>query len=266
MHRTFFGFTKEPFARDIRVEDLYPLPGLTSVVERFKFTVSCGAVGVVTGDVGAGKSTSLRYSCAQFHTSKYHVISVTALNGTYLEILRKIAMGLNLQLNSNSPSIMMKHIQTAIVEIANKKQTPILVIDEAHLIRIEVFSQLHTLAQFNFDSRPIMPMILCGQNNLIDCLSYHSSRPLASRVVGRSFLEAINIESMKGYIEHHLAIAGLKNSVFSEPAILAIHQGSGGFLRKANHLAVGSLVAAAREKCQTVSPEHVRIAQTEIFA
>jgi hypothetical protein len=46
-----------------------------------------------------------------------------------------------------------------------------------------------------------------------------------------------------------LAIAGLKDSVFSEPAVLAIHQGSGGFLRKANHLAVGALVAAAREKC-----------------
>lgn len=266
MYRNFFGFTRAPFPQDIPVADLYQLPGLLSVNERFKFTVDCGAVGVITGDVGAGKSTSLRHACAQFHPSKYHIISTTALNGTFLEILRKITIGLSLQLNSNSPTIMMKHIHTAIMEITAKKQVPVLVIDEAHLIRIEVFAQLHTLIQFNFDSKPLIPVILCGQNNLIDCLSYHSSRPLASRIVGRSYLEAINLDAMKGYVQHHLSIAGLKNNVFSEPALLAIHQGSGGFLRKANHLAVGALVAAAKEKCATVSPEHVRIASTEIFA
>jgi hypothetical protein len=27
-YKTFFGLQKEPFCQDIRVEDLYPLPGL----------------------------------------------------------------------------------------------------------------------------------------------------------------------------------------------------------------------------------------------
>ena len=70
---------------------------------------------------------------------------------------------------------------------------------------------------------------------------------------------------MAGYLKHHLQITGIKEQLFSDEAVLAIHQGSGGLLRRANLLAKGSLVAAAREKCTVVSAEHVRMASTEIF-
>jgi len=61
------------------------------------------------------------------------------------------------------------------------------------------------------------------------------------------------------------ALTGMKTSLFNEAAVTAIHQGSGGFFRKANHLARGALVAAAADESLTVSPEHVRLASTEIF-
>jgi type II secretory pathway predicted ATPase ExeA len=70
---------------------------------------------------------------------------------------------------------------------------------------------------------------------------------------------------MEGYLNHHLKIAGVKEQLVAEEAVLAIQQGSGGLLRRANHLARGSLVAAALEKNRTVSAEHVRAASTEII-
>ena len=146
-----------------------------------------------------------------------------------------------------------------------RKQTPVLIIDEASLLRLEVFAQLHTIGQFDMDSKPLLPMILAGQNNLLDKLSYITSRPLASRVIGRSHLEGLKQRDMAGYLKHHLEIAGIQEQLFSDEAILAIHQGSGGLLRRANLLAKGALIAAAREKCMVVSAEHVRMASTEIF-
>ena len=50
-----------------------------------------------------------------------------------------------------------------------------------------------------------------------------------------------------------------------EQVVTAIHQGFGGLLRRTNNLARGALVAAASEKCNTVSAEHVCIASTEII-
>ena len=141
----------------------------------------------------------------------------------------------------------------------------ILVIDEASLLRLEVFKELHTLLQFSQDTGSFMPMILAGQANLIDNLSYRKSAPLASRIVGRSHLEGIDLKNMEVYIDHQLKIAGIKTRLFDESAIMAIHQGSGGLFRKANNLARGALVAAASEQNMSINAEHVRLASTELF-
>jgi len=53
---------------------------------------------------------------------------------------------------------------------------------------------------------------------------------------------------MEAYLRHHLEIAGVKEQLFTDEAVLAIHQGSGGLLREANLLAKGSLIRAAIEK------------------
>ena len=61
---------------------------------------------------------------------------------------------------------------------------------------------------------------------------------------------------MKVYsLKHHQEIAGVKNQLFADEAILAIHQGSGGLLRRANNLARGALIAATREKGKVVSAD-----------
>ena len=84
-------------------------------------------------------------------------------------------------------------------------------------------------------------------------------------MVARSHLEGLDHTEMSNYLKHHQEIAGVKNQLFADEAILAIHQGSGGLLRRANNLARGALIAATREKGKIVSAEHVRIASTEII-
>jgi type II secretory pathway predicted ATPase ExeA len=130
---------------------------------------------------------------------------------------------------------------------------------------MEVFAELHTLVQFEKDSRTWLPVILAGQPTLVDKLQYRTSIPFASRVVAKSHLEGLDMAGMRSYLIHHLKLCGVDTNFFSDQAITAIHQGSGGLLRKANHLARGSLIAAATEKSMSVSAEHVRIASSEIF-
>lgn len=264
-YKNFFGFQKEPFAQDIKVSDLFPLPSLNGVFERIKYAVELGAVTVLTGEVGAGKSTSLRYAISKLHPSRYKIIPVIANNGTIMETYRQIGLSLNVDTRSPSVTTVIKTVRAVISEIALRKETPVLVIDEAHLMRLEVFAQLHTLIQFDFDSKPLVPLILVGHNTLMDKLHYHTSRPIASRVVGKSHLDGLKLKEMQSYLMHHLEIAGIKEQLFSDEAILAVHQGSGGLLRRANLLAKGALIAAAMENLSVVAAEHVRIASTEII-
>lgn len=265
-YRTFFGFCREPFSVDLKVEEILKTEAVLAVADRIDYALRLGAIVLLTGEVGSGKSTALRFAISHLHPSEYRLIWVTAGGGSILELYRQIAWELEVETPTYGRASLTRIIRRAILDLVlSKKQKVVLLIDEASLLRLEVFAELHTLTQFEGDSKPLLPMILAGQNNLLDKLYWRTSLPLSSRVVARSHLQGVDRQGMEDYLNHHLRIAGLGHSVFSEPAVTAIHQGSGGLFRKANHLARGALIAAASEKCQIVSAEHVRLASTELL-
>ncbi len=263
--RHVFGLRKDPFPQDIPVKELFKLPALEPLEKRTMFAIEQKAISIITGDVGSGKSTSLRYVCSKCHPSEYQQISIVGGGYSLMELYRIILQSFGVDNHTYQVSRMVKNIRELVLEMASRKVTPLLIIDEAHLLKKNVFTELHTLIQFEYDSRPVMPMILCGQELLIDHLMMNSARPLASRVLGRNNLESIKKEVMDEYLKHQLKIAGASKNIISEEASFAIHQGSGGLLRSANFLAKTSMLAAAIDGCQTVSAEHVRIAANELF-
>jgi type II secretory pathway predicted ATPase ExeA len=260
-----WGLSREPFAQDVPVKDLYPLPGLAPFIDRFDYAVAQGLSTLITGDVGSGKSTSLRAAAARLHPTQYRVIALIATTGSLMELLRQICIALGDPPSSNSRAKMLEIVRSLLSDIVATKQVPVLIIDEAHLLRLDVFDQLHTVAQTAFDSRTLVPIILSGQIALIDKLLFHTSRPFASRVVGRSHMEALQRDHMADYLAHHVSIAGGTAPLFGADAVTAIHQSSGGMLRRAGNLARGALMAAAIEGCPIATAEHVRIASTEIL-
>jgi general secretion pathway protein A len=265
-YRTFFGLSREPFGSELSLSEILQTPELLNVKERFDYAIRLGAMAMVTGEIGSGKSTALRYAAGHLHPSEYRTVYITASSGSILELYRQLLSELAIEHTSTSRAIMTRLIKSEIQQLVQgKKLKVLLIIDEASLLRLEVFAELHTIAQFEQDSKPWLPIILAGQNNLIDKLMYRTSMPLASRVVARSYLEGVDRQEMEQYLVHHLSIAGLKTNPFDQAAITGIHQGSGGLFRKANHLARGAMIAAAKEKSTTVTAEHVRLAATEIF-
>ena len=263
--RHHFGFKKDPFPQDVPIKDLFPLPALGPLEQRTFFSIDQKAISVITGDVGSGKSTSLRYVASKCHTSAYELISIVGGDFSTAELYRQILRSFGERFMTYQLTTMTSRIRELILDIASRHVVPLLIIDEAHLLHRPIFTQLHTLAQFEFDSKPVMPMILCGQDLLLDHLLTNATRPLASRILGKNHLQAIRREVMEEYLNHHIALAGSAKKLFSDEAIFAIHQGSGGLLRKANALAKTALFACAEEGSHSVSADHVRMASTEVF-
>ena len=265
-YRAFFGLAREPFTANIELDGILQTPELLAVNQRVEYVVRIGGIGLLTGAVGAGKSTALRWAAGRLHPSRYKVLWVTATAGSILEVYRQLLAELDIKTASSSRAALTRQIRDQIENlVVIKKQQPLLIIDEASLLRLDVFNELHTLTQFEGDSKPWLPIILAGQNNLADNLLYRTAVPLASRIIARSHLEAVNRQGMEEYLLHHLNIGGLKNNPFEEQAITAVHQGSGGLFRKANHLARGALIAAAGDKSQSVNADHVRTADSELL-
>jgi type II secretory pathway predicted ATPase ExeA len=265
-YRTFFAMTREAFPTDLGIKEILETRDIVAVRDRFEYVVRLGALGLVTGEVGSGKSTALRYVVSRLHPSEYHVVWITACSGSILEFYRLFLARLNIHMAGSQKALMVGSIKKTIREIlVEKKMKVVLIVDEAGLMRMDVFAELHTITQFEQDSKPWLPIILAGRRNLIDKLMYQTSAPLASRVVARTHMEPVSRDTMSHYLLHHLAVAGVSSNLFEDGAVTAIHQGSGGIFRKANHLARGALIAAANHKSQTVGAEHVRLAATELF-
>jgi type II secretory pathway predicted ATPase ExeA len=263
---TFFGFEKEPFPTELALKDIFETDALAGVKERFAYILRIGGVALVTGEIGSGKSTALRYAAGALHPSQYTVYYITASSGSIMELYRQITEMMKIDGNKISKALMVAQIKNEIKEkVISQKKKPILVIDEAFLLRLDVFSELHTLCQFDQDSKNCLPMILAGRSSLIDRLMYPQSASLASRVIARAHLPGLDIESTKQYLTHHLKLTGVDINLFEDAAVTAIHQASGGLLRKTNQLGRGSLMAAAADHERVVNPDHVRRAASELI-
>lgn len=265
-YRIFYEMEQEPFAADIDIKDILVTPSVLAVQERVLYASRLGAVALVTGEIGSGKSTALRYATEKMHPSEYRSFYITATTGSISELYRQFLDALGTSMRGISKAVMQKRIRDELYELVKgKKLNVVLLIDEASLMRLEVFTELHTLCQFEKDSKPYLSIVLAGQGNIVDSLMYRSSMPLCSRIVARSHLEGVSRDQMREYLIHHLSICGVKNNLFDETAMTAIHQGAGGLFRKANHLARGAIIIAAKKKAMAITADHVRMAATEIF-
>jgi len=60
-YKLFFGFEKDPFTADIAVDEILKTSQLNAAEHRFAYAVGLGAVYLITGEIGSGKSTAIRY-------------------------------------------------------------------------------------------------------------------------------------------------------------------------------------------------------------
>lgn len=261
---THFGFSKKPFSSSLKPADLLITSQMKEWQARCDFVATHRLWAVLTGEVGAGKSTAIRWALDLLPHPEFRPLLVTASGGSVLEIYRRILAALTLP----QPGVrakMFAAIAQACRDTASQNVTPVLVIDEASLLSLEVFRELHTLTQFDCDSKSILSVILVGQEDLIDKLSYPTSKPLASRIVARMHFVGGAEQDTNDYVMHHLHLAGVKPTLFEPASITALHQASGGILRHINNLARNAMISAAAKKQKIVTADDVRIATSELF-
>ena len=133
-YRSFFGFVREPFCSEIQVEEILQTEAVLSVLDRVDYTIRLGAMAMVTGEVGSGKSTALRFATSRLHPSEYRLLWITAGGGSILELYRQLAWELEVETSAFSRAALTHKIRQAILELVQgKKQKVVLLIDEASL-------------------------------------------------------------------------------------------------------------------------------------
>src|SRR5437016_8154601 len=96
MWETFFGFTKTPFSDSPDAKQLFTSQAWNQVKARLQFLVEHHGAGLLTGEVGAGKSTAARTFTAGLNPNLYKMLYLHWTSGSALDLLRQLALQLDL--------------------------------------------------------------------------------------------------------------------------------------------------------------------------
>ena len=88
-YQMFFGLKRQPFVADLDRNHILETKDLLAAADRLEYAISLGAIALVTGEVGSGKSTALRWATGRLHPSQYRVLWITATSGSILEFYRQ---------------------------------------------------------------------------------------------------------------------------------------------------------------------------------
>ncbi len=263
MYRKLYGLTLHPFEKDIEPDKLFASQAACELEARLNYLLQLRGIGLVTGEVGSGKTSICRKVATALNTGLYKVLYVPLTTGNVTDTYKSIAWEMGLT-TERSLAALYRSIRREVNRLClESKIRPILIIDEAQYLRNDVLENLRLLTNYDMDSQNRLCMIFVGQAELRRRLSLSVHEPLAQRLVVRYHISGLAREELAGYLKHRLELAGTQVDLFEQPALEALFQATNGLPRKVNLLAHLSLNIAALQQAQTVSIDHIQAAVEE---
>jgi type II secretory pathway predicted ATPase ExeA len=224
-----YGFTRMPFGRDLAPGMLHRHSAHNEAVARISWCIAERSIGVVTGEVGAGKTVSVRTVLSGLDTSRHTVIYLAnpmiGIRGIHEAIVT--TFGAN---PTNLSSRLVAQARAALTaERDERARTPVLVLDEAHLLGYEQLETIRMLTNHAMDQDSPLACLLIGQPTLRRTMKLAVLAALEQRTALRYTMPPMTAAETTSYIKHHIALAGRSDQLFSDDATALIHNTARGY-------------------------------------
>ncbi len=271
MYASFFGLKTAPFS-------IAPDPHYLFMSERHREALAHLLYGVgggggfvlLTGDIGAGKTTVCRCFLEQI-PRRCNVAYIFNPKLTVVELLRSVCDEFRIPLPAQGSALTtvkdyLDPLNEYLLRTHAVGQNNVLIIDEAQNLSPDVLEQLRLLTNLETSERKLLQIILIGQPELRVMLAQPELEQLAQRVIAHFHLQALSELETAQYIRHRLTVAGLKRGhLFDKAAVKRIYQLSQGVPRRINLLCDRALLGAYAGDKMSVDRAIVDKAAQEVF-
>ena len=259
-----YGFTRMPFGRALAPGMLHRHTSHAEAVARIAWCINERALGVLTGEVGAGKTVAVRAALAGLDPSRHTIIYLGNPTVGGRGLYGGIVTALGGIPRFHKASLIPQTTDLLAAEEHERGRTVVLIMDEAHLLATDQLEELRLLTNADMDSHSPFAALLLGQPTLRRRIKLGTFAALDQRISLRYAMTGMTDKETKSYLAHHLALAGRSDTLFSDDATALIHQVSRGIPRAVNNLAVQALVAAFATSKAIVDESSARAAVTEV--
>jgi general secretion pathway protein A len=242
-----FGFTRQPFDKNLPAKNLYQTAQITELIDRLSHFLTRRGIALITGDVGCGKSTAIRSFIEQLDKSLFDVAYIANPTIGIRGILNSMAVQLKME-GGFFKWQLLERLKASIEKNAyDYMKTTLLIIDEAQLLSPAALEELRLFTNFKIDSQTPLCLILSGQPDFNKTIQLVSMKALFQRLTFRYHLSGLDISEAKPYVVHHLEIAGRSDPIFSDEVIQEIFQQAKGIPRVINKLCYSCLMEIYRQ-------------------
>jgi MSHA biogenesis protein MshM len=259
MYLDHFGLVAFPFGITPDTEFVFSTSAHQEAFNALLVATSNGEGFVkITGEVGTGKTLL----CRRYLNAMANTSAVTAyLPNPQLEprpLLLAIAEELGVDMAKFDYQFhLLKSLNNALLEFAQKGRRVIVCLDEAQAMPIETLDYLRLLSNLETEKVKLLQVVLFGQPELDKHLENESIRQLRQRIITEYRLQGLSRSEVEHYLAHRARVAGYRgNGLFDATAVRRLHKASRGIPRVLNILAHKSLMAAFGTGKLTVGGAH----------
>ncbi|MEE4153885.1 MAG: XrtA/PEP-CTERM system-associated ATPase [Erythrobacter sp.] len=255
MYEEFYGFSGRPF-------QLTPDPRFYFESASHKKALSYLGYGlnqgegfiVITGEVGAGKSTLVAHLTERVDPETLTVAQVvtSALDGE--ELIHVVAQAFGLAVEGHDKASALGAIERFLQDEAREGRRCLLIVDECQNLDFTALEELRMLSNFQLGSHPLLQSLLLGQPEFRRTLAHHPHLDqLRQRIIASHHLEALNADEVEHYVHHRLEQVGWNGTPSLAPDLLpALYAATAGIPRRVNQVMNRLLLLGAIEESDTI--------------
>jgi putative secretion ATPase (PEP-CTERM system associated) len=268
MYESFYGLTTKPF-------QLNPDPAFyynSKQHRRAKAYLEYGVARnegfiVITGEIGAGKTTVLAGMLASLNNSNVNVGQLVTTQLDAEDTLRMVGAAFGVNVVGLAKAQLLMALEAFLIDQATQGRRCLLVVDEAQNLSPRAVEELRMLSNYQLGTQALLQSFLVGQPEFKRILQRPEMEQLRQRVAATCHIGPMDQEDTQHYIEHRLRCAGsTQGTPFTADAFALIYKASKGIPRRINSLCDRLLLAGFLAAKQTIGAAEVNEVVTELAA
>jgi putative secretion ATPase (PEP-CTERM system associated) len=269
MYTDFYGLSDRPFQLTPDARFYYESRTHKKALAYLGYGLAQGeGFIVITGDVGAGKSTLVAHLMESIDRERLTAISLVSTQVEGDDMLRLIAQGLGIASEGAAKAQLLDRIEQKLGEEARSGKRVLLIVDEAQTLSVSALEELRMLSNFSSQGRALIQIFLLGQPEFRDKLAAETGlEQLRQRVIATHHLDPMEANEVEPYVVHRLAVAGWQGRPsFGAEAAAAVYRHTDGIPRRVNQLGARLMLFAAMEKLEAIDADAVEAVAADMVS